>query len=211
MTDKLHYDFDLRLDDLVSTHAIQFRLVPPNSKVLDVGCHTGILAEALRVQKQCVVTGIDNDEAALGIARARLDDVRNVDLEREGWSSAIDTRFDVLLFGDVIEHTRNPLAILREGRSLLKSGGRMIVSLPNVANLRVRLGLLFGKFEYADSGILDESHLRFFTVRTARKLVWDAGYEILSETYSGYSLPRWLIDRFPSIFAVNIILVAKPR
>jgi 2-polyprenyl-3-methyl-5-hydroxy-6-metoxy-1,4-benzoquinol methylase len=212
MTDKLHYDFDLRLDDPVSTHAVQFQLIPRGSKVLDVGCHTGILGAALKERKQCEVIGIDNDEVALRIAGERLDAVRRLELEEAGWSDTLSSlgfaNFDVILFGDVIEHTRKPLDILTEARSLLTPGGKIIVSLPNVANLRVRLNLLVGKFEYQESGILDRSHLRFFTRKSARELVRRAGYKIVSETYSGYSLPRWLIDLFPSLLAVNIILVA---
>ena len=209
MTDKLHYDFDLRLDDPVSTHAVQFQLVPENASVLDIGCHTGILGEALRKKKYCEVTGIDIDDDALRIASARLNAVQKIDLEQRGWSSLLSKQFDVILFGDVIEHTREPLEILKEAKTLLSRNARMIVSLPNIANLRVRLKLLFGKFEYSDAGILDYGHLRFFTLRSARKLVRDAGYDIISETYSGYSLPRWLIDRFPSILAVNIILTCR--
>ena len=115
--------------------------------------------------------------------------------------------FDLLLFGDVIEHTRDPLAILREAGALLAPRGQVIVSVPNVANLRVRLGLARGRFDYTESGILDKTHLRFFTLRSARELMRQAGYHITRESYSGYSMPRWLIDRFPSLFAVNIIMM----
>jgi 2-polyprenyl-3-methyl-5-hydroxy-6-metoxy-1,4-benzoquinol methylase len=213
MTEKLHYDFDLRLDDPVSTHALQFQRIPEGVKVLDVGCHTGILGEALKERKHCEVIGIDNDNEALAIAAGRLDIVQQVDLEHRGWSKRLLEvglcDFDVILFGDVIEHTRGPRAILEEAHSLLKPGGQIIVSLPNVANLRVRLGLLFGKFDYTESGILDESHLRFFTLKSARELVINAGYHIVNETYSGYSLPRWLIDLFPTLLAVNIIITAR--
>jgi methionine biosynthesis protein MetW len=212
MTEKHAYDFDLRLDDPVSTHALQFRMIPYGVRVLDVGCHTGILGEALRIRKNCDVTGIDNDVEALGAAKPRLNAVEKVDLEEPGWAAkliqACEKNFDIVLFGDVIEHTRNPLDILRESRALLFTNGKVIVSLPNIANLRVRLGLLRGKFDYADSGILDKTHIRFFTLKTARELVHNAGFKIINETYSGYSMPRWLIDLFPSLFAVNIIMVA---
>ena len=214
MTEKLPYDFDLRLNDPVSTHAVQFQLIPEEAKVLDVGCHTGILGAALKERKSCEVIGIDNDERAMAVAGERLDGVRFVDLEEEGWSDkliAYGVRdFDIVLFGDVIEHTREPMQILAEARALLKSNGKVIVSLPNVANLRVRLGLLFGKFDYEDSGILDKSHLRFFTLKSARELAVNAGYRIVEERYSGYSLPKWLIDLMPALFAVNIILIAEP-
>jgi len=97
----------------------------------------------------------------------------------------------------------------RGGRARLRPAGAIIVSLPNIANLRVRLGLLFGRFDYTDSGILDRTHLRFFTLRSARELMREAGYRITREAYSGYSMPRWLIDLVPSLFAVNIIMMGK--
>ncbi len=214
MTEKHAYDFELKLDDPVSTHALQYRMVPDGSRVLDVGCHSGILGEALRRKKHCTVIGIDNDLAALHSAKTRLDATVQLDLEEQGWSQKVmesgNNEFDLVLFGDVIEHTREPLDILKEARGLLAPNGKIIASLPNIANLRVRLGLLFGKFDYADSGILDRTHLRFFTLRSARQLLDSAGFEIERVTYSGYSLPRWLINLFPSLFAVNIIMVARP-
>ncbi len=214
MTEKHAYDFDLRLEDEVSTHALQFRMIPDGMRVLDVGCHTGILGGVLRTKKHCWVMGIDNDRDALAVARERLDRVEWVDLEHPGWSKLIlepnSSKFDLILFGDVIEHTREPANILAEASKLLSPNGQIIVSLPNIANLRIRLGLLRGKFDYADSGILDRTHIRFFTLSSARELVRKTGYRIISETYSGYSMPRWLIDLFPSLFAVNIIMAAIP-
>jgi methionine biosynthesis protein MetW len=214
MTEKHAYDFDLRLDDPVSTHALQFRMIPTGARVLDIGCHTGILGEALRERKQCMVTGIDNDSEALHAAARCLDAVLPIDLEEPGWTQRVleaDKKdFDIILFGDVIEHTRDPLAIIREARTLLAPSGAIIVSLPNIANLRIRLQLLRGRFDYTDSGILDKTHLRFFTLRSARQLMHEAGYRITREAYSGYSMPRWLIDRFPSLFAVNIIMMGIP-
>ncbi len=213
--EKHAYDFNLRLEDPVSTHAVQFRMVPWGARVLDVGCHTGILGSALREQKHCDVTGLDSDAQALAAAATRLDRTVEADLDDPDWvarllNQGIDN-FDTIVFGDVIEHTREPRAILEAARTLLSRNGRIIVSLPNIANLRIRMRLLFGKFDYSDSGILDKSHLRFFTLRTARRLVQKAGYKIEREAYSGYSLPRWLIDMFPRLFAVNIILIARPN
>src|SRR5205823_320673 len=100
--------------------------------------------------------------------------------------------------------------ILTEAKELLSPGGYIIVSVPNVANWRVRFGLFLGRFEYADYGILDRTHLRFFTRRTAYQLLADAGYRVTRAEVAGYSLPHWLIKLFPGLFAVQIVMSAKP-
>lgn len=210
---KYPYDFELDLDNPVSTHAIQFNLVPERSRVLDVGCHTGILGEALTTRKHCTVVGIDCDVDVLNVARSRIAGAKQANIETPGWSAPVRELgpFDIILFGDVLEHTRDPLPILKEARELLTDEGQVIVSVPNVANLRVRLAIFLGNFDYAEAGILDWGHLRFFTRRTARELVDKAGYKLLKEKFSGYSLPGFLIKRFPELLSVNVILVAEAK
>ncbi len=210
----LNYEFELDLDNPASTHAIQFRMVPDGSTVLDVGCHTGILGEALIKRRHCRVIGIDHDSEALAKARTRLEEALQVDLESATWVKDLSLNmvggFNVILFGDVLEHTRNPAEILKQSKALLKPGGRVIVSVPNVVNLRVRLKILMGKFEYEDSGILDRTHLRFFTKESAQSLVKDAGFRIVDSDVSGYSLPHRLIRIFPGLLAVQFITAAVP-
>ena len=73
----------------------------------------------------------------------------------------------------------------------------------------MRLGLLRGNFTYAESGILDRTHLRFFTMETAHRLIEDAGYELEESDVAGYSLPQWLIRFFPGLLAVQIVMRAR--
>jgi glycosyltransferase involved in cell wall biosynthesis len=87
-------------------------------------------------------------------------------------------RFDKILMLDVLEHFAEPERALRDAALLLKPNGSIVVSIPNVANLTVRLMLLFGLFEYHDRGIMDRSHLRFFTRRTARRLIESCGFDV---------------------------------
>lgn len=214
MSEKQCYDFPLDIENPANAHGIELRMVSPRSRVLDVGCHTGILGSILTEQKGCTVVGLDSDEAALAVARGRLSAAVQVDLERPDWSRSLaqtHEKFDVAIFGDVLEHTRDPHAILLEAKKLLKPQSGIVVSLPNVANWRVRLGLLAGRFDYRDSGILDRTHLRFFTIASARKLLEDAGFSVEELDLAGYRLPHTLIRTFPGLLAVQIVMRGKMR
>lgn len=209
-----HYDFELHLDNPANVHRIEMDMIVEGSLVLDVGCHTGILGEALQKIKQAKVIGIDSDAGALHVARSRLQAALLIDMEQDNWASHLKKEgyehFDTILFGDVLEHTRQPERILLQAKELLKPDGKIIVSVPNIAHWRVRFGLLFGKFEYTESGILDRTHLRFFTQKTARTLLESSGYNVISMNVAGYALPHWLIRMLPGLFAVQIVINAKP-
>ncbi len=148
--------------------------------VLDVGCGIG-LNGARAKQKGARVTGIEIVPASIERARRVLDEVLPIDITSDvSVSEGLgQRRFDRMLFGDVLEHTVDPLAVLRRLLPFLEEEGHVIVSLPNVAAWTVRLKLLQGDFTYEKSGILDDTHLRFFTRETAEQLVRDAGLEVL--------------------------------
>lgn len=82
---------------------------------------------------------------------------------------------------DILEHLPDPRSLLLDCRKMLNPNGKLLASVPNVANLAVRLSLLLGRFEYAERGILDRTHLRFFTRRSARRLLEEAGYQIIEQ------------------------------
>jgi O-antigen biosynthesis protein len=90
-------------------------------------------------------------------------------------------RFDRVLLLDILEHLRRPEDLLAECQEVLDRDGQLIVSLPNVANITVRLMLLFGRFSYTERGLLDRTHLRFFTRKTARRLLERSGYKIIRQ------------------------------
>ncbi len=147
--------------------------------VLDVGCGVGLNgAEAKK--KGAHVTGIEIVPASIERARRVLDEVLVANIETEDVVEKLgDRRFDLILFGDVLEHTIDPLGVLCRLRPFLEDGGRVVVSLPNIAAWTMRVALLRGRFEYEPSGILDDTHLRFFTRKTAMELVERAGLEVL--------------------------------
>lgn len=161
-----------------SSLAILVRAVGERKRVLDVGCATGYLAKVLQ-SRQCDTVGIDVNPKAAEEARKYCSRVVVADLDNTSIAEAVgDDTFDIIVFADVLEHLRNPLRVLDEARSLLREGGFALISLPNVAHGAVRLALLQGNFDYQELGLLDDSHLRFFTRRSAEELFLEAGYRL---------------------------------
>src|SRR3954462_3977642 len=144
--------------------------LPAGSSVLEVGSASGYFGERL-AGKGYYVVGVEQDEAAASVAARFYDEFIIADVEA---GLRLSRKFDVIVLADVLEHLRQPLNVLVHLRDLLSSTGRFVISVPNVANIYVRLSLLFGRFEYADRGILDETHLRFFTMNSACALMQKA-------------------------------------
>jgi len=159
-------------------HVKCVHLVGNDKKVLDVGCATGLVAQKLK-ENHCEITGIELDPAQVGVARDACQEILVGDIEAMDLALA-PSSFDVLLMADVLEHLKDPLGTLRRLSRFLSEDGFLLVVLPNIAHLYFRLKLLIGQFDYQERGTLDKSHLRFFTLKTVKKLVVDAGFEIES-------------------------------
>lgn len=145
-------------------------------RVLDAGC--GFATTSARIQKLGnEVTGIESSPEAVSIASKRLGRVVQADLQDFDRVAAElgDAKFDVLVFADVLEHLAWPLGTLRRYLQFVAPGGSVIISLPNVGLWSVRFAHLFGSWEYEDTGVLDRTHLRFFTRKSARWLIEEAG------------------------------------
>jgi 2-polyprenyl-3-methyl-5-hydroxy-6-metoxy-1,4-benzoquinol methylase len=152
-----------------------------NLDVLDVGCGFATTSQHIAKRGNRVV-GIESSEEAVRVARTRIAEVVHGDLQQVELLAG--RAFDVIIFADVLEHLAWPLGVLRKYLELLKPRGRVIVSLPNVGLWSVRLGLAFGNFRYEETGVLDHTHLRFFTRRSAIELLRAAGLEPLRRTYN---------------------------
>lgn len=153
-------------------------LVPPTARdVVDVGCGSGRLGAAIKARQECRVVGIEHNALAAATARTRLDLVVEGDAEAIDWPFAEES-FDAVVCGDVLEHLRDPLAFLRRARTWLRPGGVLVASVPNVRHHSVVRGLLAGDWTYEPAGLLDNTHLRFFTRREVEKLLFRAGFEI---------------------------------
>jgi O-antigen biosynthesis protein len=179
-------------------------LIGGGKRVIDFGCATGYLARLLRA-RGCEVTGIEINERAAKIAESFCEQVIVADLDYVTLTELLpDQKFDVAVFGDVLEHLRNPWEILEEVRQILTSDGYVVASVPNVGHGAVRLALLNGHFQYEPLGLLDNTHLRFFTRETVIDLFEQSGYTIdkidptLMPVFSGLWVPKVDRDVFPS-------------
>jgi O-antigen biosynthesis protein len=197
------------------SHMKVINLVGKNKRVLEIGCATGQVTSRL-AENGCDVVGIELSEESARVAQkyckkvivADVSDINNLEFFKY---------FDFILFMDVLEHLEYPLGVLKKLKICLKDDGLVVVSVPNIANWMIRWNLLWGNFEYGPRGILDETHIKFFNEKSARKILEDAGFEIIKSDIIP-SLPlvkmrakfMYIISKLrPNFFAVQFLLVGR--
>ncbi len=174
--------------DPYSSHALILKTLGEGQgrRALDVGAADGFLSELL-TRQGWQVTALERDPAQAAKARGRCHEVIVADLDAA--APKLSGAFDAIVYGDVLEHLTDPLPVLVAINRSLASDGRVVVSVPNVAHLWVRLQLLRGRWDYGDRGILDRTHLRFFTRRTFVGFLEDAGLTVTELASTPVPLP----------------------
>ncbi|NTW61165.1 class I SAM-dependent methyltransferase [Candidatus Saccharibacteria bacterium] len=167
--------------------------IKPGASFLDVGCSTGYFGLYIKKDKKIVVDGIELSDDAVE-ARKKLDKVYSFNLD-EKWP-LIDSRYDYIFFGDVLEHLRNPKEALIQASKMLKDNGVIFVSIPNVAHMSVRLELLLGNFRYEQTGLLDNTHIQFFTKETFTSMSNDIGLSVELVEYTENDVPKEIIVEY---------------
>ena len=177
-----HYHTAINPDDDNNSHALMLRMVGFNKRVLETGCASGHVSEMLSAQG-CSVVGIENDATVVEPALPWLERVIVRNLDDEGlWEELVDERFDAILFGDVLEHLKDPLATLTRSVEHLNPAGIVVISVPNIAHADVKIALMNGTFPYTESGLLDRTHIYFFTKDGLIDLVRKAGLVVAEIT-----------------------------
>lgn len=163
-----------------SSHSLiakQIHFLPAHSKVLDVGTASGTLAR-MCLNRSLRLFGIEPNEEWAGMASPLYEKIwvgSIVDIEGEPLFG-----YDAVVLGDILEHLSDPQAVLQKLVNIQSSGCLFLISIPNIANIWIRFNLLLGRFDYTDRGILDRTHLRFFTRKTLVTMVKQTGLEITS-------------------------------
>ena len=160
----------------------EVKSLPGATRVLDLGCGHGRLGAELR-KRGYEVFGVEREPAIVQRASEHLNKVITGDLQAPQTilSQFKGMCFDYIIFSDVLEHMVSPLEILSSYLPLLASDGKVVISVPNVANWQTRLALSAGRFTYKATGVLDRTHLRFFTRRSLAALIRSAGLTVVKE------------------------------
>lgn len=200
-----------RHEELTPAHEALLSAVSPNIRVLDVGCATGIMTKALKERLACTVTAVDVSEAMAKEAARYADETVVGDISNAETRHKLSGPYDCIVFADVLEHLADPWETLRWARGMLSSTGCVVASIPNVAYYRIRLRLLAGRFEYTRFGILDDTHLRFFTLKTAKQMFIDSGYAVSELERVNAKMLRLPARILPGLFAYQFALKACVR
>src|SRR2546425_1387758 len=212
-----------------SSHSVILRWLGEGRgrRLLDVGAADGLLSRQL-TERGWRVTAIEGDPALAQAGARHCGRMITVNLDRE--IPVGEGPFDVIVYGDVLEHLVDPLRVVVERDRSLAPGGFVIISVPNIAHLWIRLLLLVGHFDYLDRGILDHSHLRFFTERSLRAMVADAGlditrftatpaplYQILPESWhkpwvaATHAINATIARNVPRLLGYQFMVLAHPK
>jgi 2-polyprenyl-3-methyl-5-hydroxy-6-metoxy-1,4-benzoquinol methylase len=178
--------------------------------ILDIGCNNGYVgehyptAEFYGIEKNAACAARSRNVGYKQVITADLDSFTPPQLSTM-------PKFDAILILDVLEHLIRPATVLDLLKPYLKEGGVFIISLPNIAEIRMRLSLLLGRFNYTDKGTLDRTHLHFYTAQTAKALIEEAGCHIISINFRSVFFKNLIWDNtiLGTLLALGFIIVAK--
>jgi len=184
--------------------------------IMDLGCASGRMGEKLlEAGKAKEVIGVEifslaAVEAAKTYMKVHIGDIEELELDYESC-------FDYVICGDILEHLKDPYKVMEKSLKWLKPGGQILIDLPNVRNYRLLNDLVFhGKWEYVSAGILDKTHLRFFTQSSSRQMVEEAGFEVCHEEMILYGPKKEFFNQatfglFRAFLAAQIFCVGEKR
>lgn len=158
------------------------QLIPPNSMhIMEIGCSAGAIArEFKKVNPSCHYVGVDVDQSYVELAKRHCDKAFVLDIEiADGDFYAAHADIDCWIFADVLEHLKDPWTVLKKIRQAMPAHGHVLACIPNAQHWHMIASLATGEFRYADSGLFDKTHLRWFTRKTMQTLFEEAGFRIV--------------------------------
>jgi len=191
-----------------STHGVILSQIPMSGSILDIGCNDGYFAR-IASNRSRKFYGIDYSSTSIKKAKEYCIKTSVIDLNKTT-TLPWNIKADCIIFADILEHLHDPKKVLSEiVDNHLKEKGIVIISLPNIANWLIRINLLLGKFDSTNSGIMDRTHLQFFTYKTASEFVKNTIPDYSIKYYYGASKLGYIINLFPilrNLLATGIVL-----
>lgn len=192
----LHY-IKMRLNITMSkyrvdqpAHKIILDMVKPNSLILEFGPSYGLMTRVLKEDLHCSIYAVEIDHDAACETGNYCEKIVVDSIETYTWKQEFaNIKFDFIIFADVLEHLYDPWKVLSEVKAFLKSDGKILISLPNIAHNAIIMNLIEDVFEYNPTGLLDNTHIRFFTKNSIDNMVKKCGYK-LSLINATYNLPE---------------------
>ncbi len=172
--------------------------------ILDVGCGFGLLSKKLKkTYPKLDLYGIEHAKEAsqssqeiLKLLQCNIEDIASIKRKLK------TQKFDVIIFSDVLEHLYDPVEIIKSYKSFLKQDGTIVVTVPNIANIFSRIALLFGYFNYSETGVMDKTHIRFFNRKNLKQLAKESDLKIVSQKYDCI-IVRWFVPFIKIFIAIN--------
>lgn len=186
----MKYDYEPNLNDINSQVYNIIKFVEPNTRVLDIGCAIGKLGKYLKEQLHCYVVGIDVNPEYMTLCEKNLDEFYLLDVNNHSLLEDFlkKQKFDFIILADILEHLIDADGFLYKLSNLINKGEYVILSLPNISFWEARLKLFLGIFEYTETGIFDKTHLHFYNLYYARKIL-SKKFSILEESHSSWYTP----------------------
>ncbi|MEO8173369.1 MAG: bifunctional glycosyltransferase/class I SAM-dependent methyltransferase [Sediminibacterium sp.] len=198
-----------KFDDPYSSHSIIYKHLleygVSGKKILELGVGDASLTKRLKTNG-AVIDGVEFDKVYIEQAEPYCNTIFTGDLNKIETLN-LDTDYDIIVAADILEHLIDPEYVLSKLKTHLKKDGLLVVSLPNVANIYVRMSLLFGRFNYHSKGLLDKTHLHFYTISTASSMLSKTGWKITGKNVTAIPLAivfpflrlalfRWMLQMF---------------
>lgn len=191
-------------------------LVQSNSNILEIGCATGFMGGYLKKHKNCKVTGVELREEEANIAKKHLDNVIIGNIEETEIQDNIIGKYDIILASALVQQLKDPKKTTTQWKKFLKKDGYLLITASNIAHWTTRKEILLGNFSYEDYGLMDDAHLRFYTINSFKKLIEDSGYKIINfkidPVGGGYPKISSIMSNIsPGLFTYQMLIKAKVK
>ena len=170
-----HYSVEMKVDNSISK---LLKHIKPSSRVLEFGCADGKMTKYMSEELNCNVYIVEYDKKSYSKAIQYAKGGICSDILKFEWKTAFEEKFDYIIFADVLEHLNNPQKVIKECKSILKDTGYLLVSVPNIGHNDILIKLFQQKFEYTNTGLLDNTHIHFFAYHELTSFFKNSGYVI---------------------------------